>query len=492
MHAGRISRNQKSQITKDVSDSDVLIFEGTHLVLPVTNLIKSDLGKRVIVVSHDLLKAREENLNLELRELQLSALRKGEAFSVNSVEAEYFSSFGINCHYSPLPTRSLRERNILGLNNGNFTRHLVNDSEKLVLFVGSSYGPNLEALQFIRKVSKKFALSNPEIKFVVVGSVSEPNQEQNLICLGRVSILLLEELYFRSNLVISPIFSGQGSPSKTIEALSRGCKVLSTITGARGLNHEDHPNLFILESDGEGEKQFVNKMLQLLDFENQFEFNVGQILAHPVESVFSSLLPIKINHINSKRDRLQDDLLIDAINDQEFLAKCIWTEDLLKNLEASSTTIKQRILFGYLSSMIETNGDFMSFIKSEKLILSPALFRILNQCKDSLSYEAAQKFASQYSHLQKEIFQTFTPNDLGHSELEQNVFLGEFAFALYSRIRSTKYFKHSFSDKSINSLSNEKANIRATTKRWILSNSYLKLRPTFFWMRLFEVFTKKT
>ena len=490
MHTGRVLQSQKSQILKDVSNADVVIFEGTHLVLPVSNLVKSDLGKRVIVISHDLLKASNEETNSELEELQLSALRKGESFSVSKDEAEYFSSLGINCGYSPLPTRNILGGGILAKSYGQVVRHLVSESEKLVLFVGSKYGPNIEALDFIKDLSRKFALSNPEVKFLVVGSVSEPSEEENLICLGRVSALLLDQLYLRSDLVISPIFSGQGSPSKTIEALSRGCKVLSTSKGSRGLNLIDFPNLFVQEVDG-GEKMFfVNQMIQLLDSEYQFDFKSIQI--HAMSSVFSSLLPFQMTSINSEQWRTQDDLLIEAINDQEFFIKCFWTEELLKILESSSKNIEQKILFGYFLSIIEIDGDFISFLKSENLSLSPVLFQILNQCKDRLSYEAGQKFERTFKQLEQEYTQNLTPKDLENSDLGQSVYLGELIRALYSRIIEAKYFKIRLSDKSIDSLSKVKAKILRSLKRWVLANSYLRLRPTFFWKYLLDLVTRKT
>ena len=95
------------------------------------------------------------------------------------------------------------------------------------LFVGSDFYANREGvLWFIKNV-----LPNIKMTLVVAGSICNSLEQyrgkySNLVLKGFVDNL--DELYFKSSCVISPIFSGSGLKTKTIEAMRYGKFILGT------------------------------------------------------------------------------------------------------------------------------------------------------------------------------------------------------------------------------------------------------------------------
>lgn len=111
----------------------------------------------------------------------------------------------------------------------------VEPEGRIVLFVGSSFKPNLDAVAWIYKIlapriSKKIVVVGrgmqvlrrrfPELpNFHIVGSVED-----------------LSPYYRQAELVISPICSGGGMKVKNVEALSYGKKVIASTHSAIGLD----------------------------------------------------------------------------------------------------------------------------------------------------------------------------------------------------------------------------------------------------------------
>jgi glycosyltransferase involved in cell wall biosynthesis len=113
------------------------------------------------------------------------------------------------------------------------------------LFVGSGYAPNVEALAFI---VDQLAPSNPDVTFLVVGSVAEhgagvelgQRAGPNVRILGTVSDERRDEAYAAADLAINPMFTGSGVNIKMLDFLAAGLPTVSTPVGARGiLNPEE-------------------------------------------------------------------------------------------------------------------------------------------------------------------------------------------------------------------------------------------------------------
>ena len=107
----------------------------------------------------------------------------------------------------------------------------------VALFLGSWHEPNIEAVRVIIELAKV----RPEIYFVIAGSVCDYFKEQqlnlppNLLLLGVISDAQKSLLFGCADVALNPMLSGSGTNIKMFDYLAAGIPVLSTPTGARGI-----------------------------------------------------------------------------------------------------------------------------------------------------------------------------------------------------------------------------------------------------------------
>jgi hypothetical protein len=117
-------------------------------------------------------------------------------------------------------------------------------NEPYVLFVGSDFPPNVEALYYL---NEKIAPKLVGVKIVALGSGIEKYRAQfkNLIIIGRVSSL--SEYYVHAQKIVAPIFSGDGIKIKIAEAFMYGKTVVASSFAAIG--YEAAPPLGLRVTD---------------------------------------------------------------------------------------------------------------------------------------------------------------------------------------------------------------------------------------------------
>lgn len=128
---------------------------------------------------------------------------------------------------------------------GNFG---IKKEEAVILFVGSSYGPNKEAVTFLESFfdSHKTMLEKLKISFLVVGSVCV----RDLTKKGFYKVGPVDELasYFdASDFAINPVVLGSGVNIKILDYVLAGLPVLTTEFGLRGLPLRDGQECFVFE-----------------------------------------------------------------------------------------------------------------------------------------------------------------------------------------------------------------------------------------------------
>lgn len=115
----------------------------------------------------------------------------------------------------------------------------IADGWRCVLFVGSRYAPNRDALNFLRSFAERHAMELAKLKltFLVVGNVApEPSRAPGLICTGFVDNVL--PYFHAADLAINPITQGSGTNVKVFEYLASSLPLLSTTFGVRGFDLE--------------------------------------------------------------------------------------------------------------------------------------------------------------------------------------------------------------------------------------------------------------
>jgi len=120
-----------------------------------------------------------------------------------------------------------------------------------ILFFGDfGYKPNRQALAHIARTAGSFGVE--EAEFVVAGrgsteAVAGFATMQNLSALGWVEDM--PSLVASSDLVAVPLDSGGGTRFKILEAAAAGVPVLSTPTGAQGLDLVDGREIFLADAE---------------------------------------------------------------------------------------------------------------------------------------------------------------------------------------------------------------------------------------------------
>lgn len=107
------------------------------------------------------------------------------------------------------------------------------DEELSMLFVGTLFGPNVHGLKwFISEVMPKLT----GVKLNVVGfkleTIREQLQQENTNVIGTVEDI--SEEYYKADIVVLPIFYGNGMKTKTAEAMMYGKMILATDEALEG------------------------------------------------------------------------------------------------------------------------------------------------------------------------------------------------------------------------------------------------------------------
>jgi glycosyltransferase involved in cell wall biosynthesis len=127
--------------------------------------------------------------------------------------------------YRATPEARARVRTELGLS----------EADTLLVFSGSNFAPNLEALEALRifcRVAADF-LSRERVHILALGSLSPTaSREGALICTGRVPEIL--PYLAAADAGLNPVTRGSGSNVKLFEYLAAKLPVLSTTFGVRG------------------------------------------------------------------------------------------------------------------------------------------------------------------------------------------------------------------------------------------------------------------
>lgn len=126
----------------------------------------------------------------------------------------------------------------------------ISSHETLVVFSGSKFGPNLEALQVLREFCARQAqqLAPLGVKILVLGSVvPTPFRVGPLIATGRVPEVA--PYFAAADVGLNPVTRGSGANVKLFEYLATRLPVISTSFGVRGTELEPDTDYLRYEGD---------------------------------------------------------------------------------------------------------------------------------------------------------------------------------------------------------------------------------------------------
>jgi len=223
-------------------------------------------------------------------------------------------------------TNYITPKNDIKKNNKYF-----NNDNKTAIFMGSSYGPNVNAAVYINDV---LAVKLPDINFIIAGSVGNSiidYHRDNVLITGFIDDEKKIELLQVSSFAINPVESGSGTNIKMFDFMAAGLPIITTEIGARGILSYGKKAFFItkLEEFGKSVSELSknNELLHAMSIdsrklaEDQYSFeNISYKLGFLLEScvqTFGQEIKVSIVIPSYERKKLLLSLL-SKLNKQNF------------------------------------------------------------------------------------------------------------------------------------------------------------------------------
>lgn len=126
----------------------------------------------------------------------------------------------------------------------------LSNDDKVVVFVGAYYKPNIDAARFI---IRKIAPNIPSLKFLLIGTISKAfiseQMPSNIKFLSRVTEEQLETALRAADIAINPMFSGSGINIKMLDYMAYGLPIVTTACGARGIETYGKQPMIVSSAD---------------------------------------------------------------------------------------------------------------------------------------------------------------------------------------------------------------------------------------------------
>lgn len=140
-------------------------------------------------------------------------------------------------------------------------RHSISDDKKILLFTGAlEYKPNLDALKVILDKINPILIQQTGLKYklLICGKGLPAGMDnlkdyadQNIIYAGFASDI---DVYYKAaDIFLNPVVSGGGIKTKMVESIAYGTTVISTETGAIGIDKPVCGEKLVISKDGDWE-----------------------------------------------------------------------------------------------------------------------------------------------------------------------------------------------------------------------------------------------
>jgi glycosyltransferase involved in cell wall biosynthesis len=139
-----------------------------------------------------------------------------------------------------------------GINPDNFPETANLPVENALFHIGAmNWMPNEEGIRwFLKKAWPLLVRRFPEIKLYLAGRAMPPwllrLHEKNIVVAGEVESA--QEFIASKSISIAPLFSGSGVRIKILESMSLGKAVVSTSTGAEGIEYSNGKDILIADT----------------------------------------------------------------------------------------------------------------------------------------------------------------------------------------------------------------------------------------------------
>lgn len=187
-----------------------------------------------------------------IRRREIEALEASDAVIVFSDEdrtrlAELSQTGAKKLHVIPLGVDIGRLRRVTAEEKQKAKSLLGLEKKRVILFVGSLYAPNVEAVQALVRIADN--LDRRDAVCVVAGRVGERfRSNERVLVTGEVEDMA--PYFSAADIAVNPMKSGGGMQVKLLEFLAAGLPTITTPVGARGVNAVPGRDLVLTEIDG--------------------------------------------------------------------------------------------------------------------------------------------------------------------------------------------------------------------------------------------------
>lgn len=156
----------------------------------------------------------------------------------------------------------------------------IGDETVVAFFLGSDYGPNLEAATYIVDT---LAPALPSVQFVVAGGCSAHLSERSPNCrlLGYLPDDDKIKWLIACDMALNPMFSGSGTNVKMFEYMGYSLPIIATGTGARGISETTSAGVVVCATE-----TFADQVLKLSNKPTEERIRWGQRNREWAEAAF--------------------------------------------------------------------------------------------------------------------------------------------------------------------------------------------------------------
>jgi glycosyltransferase involved in cell wall biosynthesis/2-polyprenyl-3-methyl-5-hydroxy-6-metoxy-1,4-benzoquinol methylase len=215
-------------VAKDLAPDQVVVYDSHNVegylrgqLLDVNNATEAELLRRVLHDEYEL--GCRADLILACSHEDLLRFHRIYEFPADKLRVV---PNGVMAFANPTPGRNDKS-------NAKMRLKLASD-RLLVIFIGSAYGPNVEAGQFI---VNQLARALPEVMFAIAGGIGAQlsSDKKNVIITGALSEEEKRSWLTAADIAINPMFSGSGTNIKMFDFMAMSLPTVTTAVGARGI-----------------------------------------------------------------------------------------------------------------------------------------------------------------------------------------------------------------------------------------------------------------
>lgn len=270
---GHLSPDYLEQARRSIAEAEVVVFSHPWVFPLLCDRIKS--GQLVVYDSH--------NVEVFLRR---SLLDMGNDFERNLLASVASDEYQLLCRADLVLACSTEDARrftriydtsaakIRVIPNGVMTRmrRPATEAEKsevrralglperlTAIFLGSAYGPNIDAARFI---AEELAPRLPDVTFVIAGGVGTvvESARANVLITKELSVADLSIWLSAADIAVNPMASGSGTNVKMFDFMAAALPVATTAVGARGIEFGSDEAFLVVEPSVEAFAKAIDRL----------------------------------------------------------------------------------------------------------------------------------------------------------------------------------------------------------------------------------------